>query len=332
MKKLKAFIIKCMGPLYGILFKTRIENRRLVKEKKDLESQINELTYQVNYLKHHFDIGQMKPASGYLREFQLAEVEYARYILDLLKPYDIQMYLEGGALLGAKRHKGFIPWDDDIDIAMARADFNKLLHVLQTDPNFVWIDTTQKSGYYAEYYDKNIRANANKNVVLMTPTCVHIFNGTCLRDAKNLEFFPNDFLKEDVTEEQYLAFRDKVIAFIRVPHAWKELFDFYEENWKASGIYSMEPTSRIVPGLGNWDLTEYGYHGFRHHDDVYPTTTIVFEGKELPCPNKAEVILDREYSKSWRDYPKDIGFPQTLLDRNNYFKLIGEPLIDYKEF
>ena len=45
-----------------------------------------------------------------------------------------------------------------------------------------------------------------------------------------------------------------------------------------------------------------------------------------------EVILDREYSKSWRDYPKDIGFPQTLLDRNNYFKLIGEPLIDYKEF
>ena len=94
----------------------------------------------------------------------------------------------------------------------------------------------------------------------------------------------------------------------------------------------MEPTSRIVPGLGNWDLTEYGYHGFRHHDDVYPTTTIVFEGKELPCPNKAEVILDREYSKSWRDYPKDIGFPQTLLDRNNYFKLIGEPLIDYKEF
>lgn len=332
MKKLKQVVIKCMGPLYDVLFKTRIENRSLKKEMKQLNAEKEYLNYQVNYLKHHFDIGQMKPATGVLREYQLAEVSFARYILDLLKPYEIPMYLEGGALLGAKRHKGFIPWDDDIDIAMSRADFNKLLHVLKTDSNFVWIDTTQKSGYYAEYYDKLIRANANKNVVIMTPTCLHVFNGTCLRDAKNLEFFPNDFLKDDVTEEQYLAFRDKAIAFIRVPHTWKELFDFYEATWKECGLFSLEPTSRIVPGLGNWDLTEYGYHGFRNYDDVYPTTTILFEGKELPCPNKAEVILDREYSKSWRDYPKDIGFPQTLLDKNKYFEMIGEPLIDYKEF
>ena len=321
----KEFIPKQVRRLYRTIFKAKYENKRLIKEN-------DRLAFQIKYLKHHFDIGQMKPASGYLREFQLAEVEYARYILDLLKPYDIQMYLEGGALLGAKRHKGFIPWDDDIDIAMVRSDYNKLFHALQTDTNFIWIDTSNKSGYYADYYDKLIRENANKNVVIRTPTCTHVFNGTCLRDARNLEFFPNDFLKEDVTEEQYLAFRDKAIAFIRKPHAWKELFDFYETTWKEADIFSMEPTSRIVPGLGNWDLTEYGYHGFRHYDDVYPTTTITFEGKELPCPNKAEEILDREYGKNWRDYPDDIGLPQTLIDRNKYFEMFGEPLIDYSEF
>ena len=321
----KNIVIKCMGPLYPLLFKTRIKNRKLEKE-------IQNLTFQVNYLKHHSDIRQLKPATGVLREFQLAEIEYARYILGLLKPYDIEMYLDGGALLGAKRHNGFIPWDDDIDITMARADYNKLIQVLKTDPNFVWIDSSQKTGYFSEYFDKLIRANANKNIGVMTPHCLHIFNGTCLRDAKNVEFFPNDFLKEDVTEEQYLAFRDKVIAFIREPHSWKEIFDFYETNWKESGIYSLEPTSRIVPGLGSWDLTQYGYHGFRHYDDVYPLTTIMFETLEFPCPNKAEEILDREYGKNWRDYPKDIGFPQTLVDRNKYFKLIGEPLIDFKEF
>ena len=320
---MKKFLIKSIRPVYKFIFRTRIKNKRLVKE-------ISELTYQINYLKHHCDITQIKPASGYLREFQLIEVNYARYILDLLKPYDISMYLEGGALLGAKRHKGFIPWDDDI--VMARSDYNKLFHVMQTDPNFVWIDTTKKTGYYADYYDKIIRENANKNVVVRTPTCTHIFNGTSLRDAKNLEFFPNDFLKEDITEKQYLAFREKAIAFIRKPHVWKELFDFYEVAWEESGLFTLEHTSRIVPGLGNWDLTEYSYHGFRHHDDVYPTTTIVFEGKELPCPNKAEEVLDREYGKNWRKYPKDIGFPQTLLDRNKYYKKIGEPLIDYSEF
>lgn len=321
----KQLIIKCMGPLYPILFKTRIRNRKLEKEVKNL-------TFQVNYLKHHCDIGQLKPASGVLREFQLAEVDFADYILGLLKPYDIQMYLEGGALLGAKRHKGFIPWDDDIDVAMARSDYNKLLDVLKTDSNFKWIDSSKKTGYYSEYYDKLIRENPNKNIVVKTPHCMHVFNGTCLRDARNLEFFPNDFLKEDVTEEQYLAFREKVITFMRVPHTWKEIFDFYETSWKESGIYSLEPTSRIVPGLGNWDLTMYGFHGFRNHDDVYPLTTIKFEGKEFPCPNKAEEILNREYGKSWRNYPNDIGIPHTLVDKNRYFEMTGEPLIDFHEF
>ena len=227
-----------MGPLYKVFFKSRIENRRLLKK-------IDDLNYKIDYLEHHFDIGQMKPATGVLREFQLAEVEFSKYILDLLKPYNLQMYLEGGALLGAKRHKGFIPWDDDIDIAMSRADYNKLLHILQTDPNFVWIDTTQKTGYYSEYYDKLIRANANKNIVIRTPTCMHVYRGTCLRDVVNIEFFANEFLKEDVTEEQYLAFKEKVTAFVHVPHTWKELFDYYDENWEACNLYSLEPTSRI---------------------------------------------------------------------------------------
>lgn len=321
---LKKAIIKCMGPLYPILFKKRIECRKLIKENKNL-------SYQISYLKRHSDISQLKPATGFLREFQLAEVNYARDILDLLKPYDLQMHLEGGALLGAMRHKGFIPWDDDIDVAMSRSDFNKLIHVLKTDPNFTWIDSSQKTGHYLGYYDKLIRSNPNKNIAIRTPHCIHVFNGTSLRDARNLEFFPNDFLKEDVTEEQYLACREKFISFIQEEHSWKEIFDYYETNWEASGIYSLEPTSRIVPGLGNWDLVMYGFHGFRHYDDVYPLKTIIFEGKEFPCPNKTEIILDREYGKHWRDYPNDIGIPHSLVDKNSYFAMIGEPQIDCKE-
>lgn len=60
-----------------------------------------------------------------------------RVLESICKKIDINYYLFYGTLLGAIRHKGFIPWDDDIDIAMTRNDFNKLLEHLTLFPNSV---------------------------------------------------------------------------------------------------------------------------------------------------------------------------------------------------
>lgn len=53
------------------------------------------------------------------------------------KKNNIDIYLYGGTLLGAIRHQGFIPWDDDIDVALSRTDYNKLLSVVKKNNNMI---------------------------------------------------------------------------------------------------------------------------------------------------------------------------------------------------
>ena len=62
-----------------------------------------------------------------LREIQNEELYILKYVVDILEENNLRYSLLGGTLLGAIRHRGFIPWDDDIDIGMPRPDYNKLI-------------------------------------------------------------------------------------------------------------------------------------------------------------------------------------------------------------
>ena len=71
-----------------------------------------------------------------LREIQLEELDMLKNITDFLDKQKIQYFLCGGTLLGAVRHKGFIPWDDDIDIFIPRKDYERFLKI--TENNIIY--------------------------------------------------------------------------------------------------------------------------------------------------------------------------------------------------
>ena len=64
-----------------------------------------------------------------LRRLQLAELEILDEFIRICREHDLRYYLTGGSLLGAIRHRGFIPTDDDIDIAMPREDYDRFAQI-----------------------------------------------------------------------------------------------------------------------------------------------------------------------------------------------------------
>ncbi len=94
-----------------------------------------------------------------LQECKQIEVEILDHIHSVCKQHNLRYSLGYGTLLGAIRHKGFIPWDDDIDIIMPRNDYDQLLQVLGQNPNDTYILHTPACGDYFYEFAKVSKAN-----------------------------------------------------------------------------------------------------------------------------------------------------------------------------
>ena len=103
---------------------------------------------------------KFNPEGSVLRKLQYRMLDILIEIDRICQKHDIPYFLYGGTLLGAIRHQGFIPWDDDLDIAMYRKDYDRLMEILPKElpDNFVLqTNDTDKNYFYffAKVRDKN---------------------------------------------------------------------------------------------------------------------------------------------------------------------------------
>ncbi|MEO3238618.1 LicD family protein, partial [Parabacteroides distasonis] len=84
-----------------------------------------------------------------LRQAQLVMLRMLKIIDYICRKHDLRYWLCSGTLLGAVRHQGFIPWDDDLDICMLREDYNRFIQIAPLEfPTDIFLQTQETDPSY----------------------------------------------------------------------------------------------------------------------------------------------------------------------------------------
>lgn len=126
-----------------------------------------------------------------------AQLEVLREISEVCERHNLQWFCAYGTLLGAVRHQGFIPWDDDMDIWMLREDYNKFLQVAETElPKGYVIDGPLTETGYTEYHTLILNARS----LSINPERLKRFHGCPF--ATGVDIFPLDYLPRNQADRE----------------------------------------------------------------------------------------------------------------------------------
>lgn len=262
-----------------------------------------ELEGQVGYFRRHADIRHMSPAKGELRRRQLKSVEASATFFRKIREAGIKPILFGGNLLGHVRHNGFIPWDDDIDFALIREDYENLKEYC-------------KLHIYSEKESED-RQNRNKEVAPELQQYVwalrydHLYVGAQMEDGYcvGIDFFPLEYYADDYSLQEFRELADRLRMDLLLLNTEEEKIKYIENAKKDMGENIARESHHIYFGLDSMEMW-LGFHRehFIPRDVVFPLKQVMWEGEMFWVPNDAEEFLTYEYQNPW-DFPKDVGIP-----------------------
>ncbi len=118
------------------------------------------------------------------------ELDILKEFINVCDKLELRYYLGGGTLLGAVRHKGFIPWDDDIDVIMPRPDYDKFMEKAQELlPTYLFVQNYHTDPKFPRMYTK--LRNSNTTFIEYGYQCTNINHGIYI-DIFPLEGVPTD--------------------------------------------------------------------------------------------------------------------------------------------
>ena len=246
------------------------------------------------YKKEGRDITTLPKATGQVRDIQLANLAILIEIDKVCKNNDIKYWIDYGNLLGAVRHRGYIPWDDDIDISMLREDFDKFVSLFE--------DKVSNKDLYLKHM-------CNKGSYLLKvchKKCKYLFVDVFIYDYCNGGM--NDEEKIRYTEELEEK-RSEFLKNITFENG-QELYDKYKQlrNDVQKDLDFNNPDNDLMYYI------EFGHQPYirnnwvMNKNDILPLQEIKYEGLNLPTVSDPHNHLVEIFGKNYMGYPRKIDF------------------------
>ena len=279
-------------------------------------------------------------------------IEMQEGLLTLLKEFDgickkhgITYYLEGGSLLGAVRHKGFLPWDDDVDLSITRDNFQKLLSVIDQE-----LPANRELYCYERFpgYLRDTVKYTNLDTTVLFPN--HILDGNAA--GQHIDLFILDPVPSDPqAQAEYKKYAtiyselltpvyvlcDDIVEYLDEYKAYREMIEQkgkrYVLDLLRQKLFTYEDSDACDTYLLRW-----GNRHIFYPKELFGTPVpMQFEDGYYPAPSQYYRFLRRQFGDSWMIIPiQEHQEDHTTFDNYNLpcktFIADYAPFIDYEDF
>ncbi len=258
-----------------------------------------------------------------MNDLQKIELELFKVFKEICEKLNLNYFLVCGSVLGAARHGGFIPWDDDMDVGMYREDYNKFMECAPALlPEGIFLQNYKPDPKFPMVFAK--LRNSNTTYTEKSMSHLDINHGIYL------DIFPLDGAPEDLAERKKLSKKKslyvrKMTCVCKLPGTLKgklsvsmfRLLGYRKRTAKIAEKYeafiSKYPVkdSKIICNHGTW----YGQRDFISAEFYGKGTDIIYEGISARVPEKYDEYLTALYG-DWRTPP-----PQEKQKGHHYYDI-----------